>query len=186
MYVFSPLVRLARRIEVTGSTIVRAMVGAAVSWTLCGVAGATEWQGLERYARDQSQAGDRARDGQPQAMKELRRQLLEHNRRWRAGAGQAPAVQQAPEALTGRVAEPTRERQPIPGLLSQPLSGQLSDPLSSNLSRTAPGVVDGAMPSERITSPLTEADSRLNEVERSILRQQLRESLRRQSGRENR
>ncbi|HZH08142.1 MAG TPA: hypothetical protein VEY69_15830 [Lautropia sp.] len=121
-------------------------------------------------------------------MNELRRQLLEHNRRWRAGAAQglSPPAPDAPRPLSGAVAQPPPERQTVPGLLSQPPTGHWSDPLSGSFSRTAPGKADAGLPSERITSPLTDVDSRLSDRERSILRQQLRESLRRQSGRENR
>jgi hypothetical protein len=136
----------------------------------------------------QRRPGVARRTGSLRRLNELRRQLLEHNRRWRAGAAQglAPAAPEAPRRPSGAVAPPTSERRPVPGLLSQPPTGHWSDPLSGSFSRTAPVKADAGLPSERITSPLTDADSRLSDRERSILRQQLRDSLRRQSGRENR
>lgn len=188
MHVFPTLHCQARRSEVVDWFLFRALVGAAICWTLCSDVTAAERQAPARPSGNQAQTGGGSLDGQPQAMNELRRQLLEHNRRWRAGTEQrlAPGVREAPGPRSGTLAQPPIEGQPGAGLLSQPLTGHWSDPVSSSLSRTAPGKPDTGLPSERITSPLTDVDSRLSERERSILRQQLRDSLRRQSGRENR
>ncbi len=175
------LQRQARRREVPRPVL--GWAAAVFSWSLCCAAAA------EHRAPEEPVA---VRPSKEEPMKELRRQLLEHNRHWRnrpppdpnpeGQAGSRPL----PEPLTDAGPEKAAAGQGGAALLSQPLSGRLSDPLSGSLSRTSSGAANAPAPAEGVASPLVDPDARLSERERSLLRQQLRESLRRQTWRENR
>jgi hypothetical protein len=189
MPVSPPLQPQASRPDVIGALLYPVIVGAVVYGSLCSTVGGAERQGpdgqeAERASGEQEHTGDAGRDGQPQGMKELRRQLLEHGRHWRGHSPQrpGPGEPEAPQALSTPQSALQPEAAPGPGSQSLPLSGALSDRLSGSLSRTSSGGVNAATPADRVASPLTDADPRLSEMERSLLRQQLRESLRRQSG----
>lgn len=112
------------------------------------MAGALACTAFECTAAGAAGRGEPARElrnGRPERVQEMRRQLFEHQEHWRGDA----VIKQSPST---------------PGLSGTSSGGDAVDPSRDQLPHATPAV-----------SPASAGDSRLSDRERNLLRQQLRQ-----------